>query len=92
MSSLLVASPNSCTIQISERNLKRTLRNPKEQEWVQPFNSFSTYKIEVKLSVIDPDAAKACVALVPLTIEAVFSGLQFLGSRSGGERRRSGNS
>jgi hypothetical protein len=45
-------------IQISERDLKRTLRNSEKQEWVQAFNSFSAYKIEVELSVIDPDAAK----------------------------------
>jgi hypothetical protein len=45
-------------IQISERDLKRTLRNSEKQEWVQAFNSFSAYKVEVEVSVIDPDAPK----------------------------------
>jgi hypothetical protein len=45
-------------IQISERDLKRTLRNPEKQEWVHAFNSFSANKIEVEASVIDPEAAK----------------------------------
>jgi len=45
-------------IQISESDLKRTLRTPGKQEWVQAFNSFCAYKVEVEISVIDPDAPK----------------------------------
>jgi hypothetical protein len=45
-------------IQISERDLKRTIRNPEKQEWLQAFNSFSAYKVEVEISIIDPEAAK----------------------------------
>jgi hypothetical protein len=45
-------------IQISERNLKRTIRNPEKQEWFQAFNSFFAYKVEVEISVIDLEAAK----------------------------------
>jgi hypothetical protein len=45
-------------IQISERDFKQTLRNPEKQEWVHDFNSFSAYKIEVEVFVIDPKAVK----------------------------------
>jgi hypothetical protein len=45
-------------IQISERDLKRTLRNPEKHEWLQDFKHFSFYKIEVEIAVIDPNATK----------------------------------